>query len=1117
MVPWLRTRTLLASLKLCPAPTLLLLTLAAPAHQAIAQETVKPAYTLTSGHPLTIELRPREFTGIEIGLAGGKYNEIRIESPGVMSRGAFLKAVPDRPGAPDAPKPDPYISDSGEPSVRIPKLPAADETARFQITALTNSKSDTRPVVATFTLIVEDAMPQATLVTKAIDAFAHGERIRRDRGKAEDALPAYDEALNAARELNDKVMEQRVLLSKARFLDLDGHHYADAVQYAKQATEIDTARQAPSVSALAWKTLGGAYLDMDRYTESIEASKHAADLFRQAGITFWLGIVLENLGDAYLANGDLAAALTTDSEALRIARELKDDYGIIEMLAEIGSIHKDRAEYQEALNDFSAAVELSLPSSFNPMQAEAWSHLGELYSILGETDQALSAYEHSLSIAQSTRNGIAELDTLDRIGQLQLESGQLDAAQQTFARALARAQESKLTRQQSGLLSGLAQTEIKQGNLAGAAAHLQQALALAAQIHQSYEQADALGVQAELAQAQGKTTEAESALQQSNEIWQSLPDHSRLAQGLSRLAELEIENGNGKPRAGDMEQANDHLAQAIDLIENSRGSIARGGLRMQYFALQHRTYDLAVYTAMQLDQAHPGGGYAAKAWEIAERARARSLLDSLGGENAATDDPAQQPLRERLAVLGRQIEDAQDHIAQLGTAAADIEKAATLQLSLHQSLIEEQELESRLFTISTKETTAPVALTPASFAQQTLVPRTALLEYWEGERASYVWLIGKDGALRVATLPPAAKLKEQVAAYEKDLLARNSVLPNEDFARRSQRFAAADVRLDQHARLLGETLLPASIRKPLSDDDTLLIVPDGSLHSVPFTALIEPGAKQYLIQRFRLIDEPSAAAAAVVAPLVPRNASDEQRVAIFADPVYSKSDGRFQKADAVVPALPENTTRGAAISDAGKLDLSDLPRLPGSRQEALAIASVAGPHNSSLHMGFEATPGAVKTLDWKSYSVAHFAAHAVASVNRPESSGIVLSMVDTDGHSVDGMLWLRDIRRLHLAGDLVVLSGCGTALGENIPGEGLNSLSRAFLASGTKDVTATLWSADDAMSSQLMRSFYRGFVTEHLPAPTALRAAQLQMLEDTRHRAPYYWAGFVMEGAWQAR
>jgi CHAT domain-containing protein len=521
---------------------------------------------------------------------------------------------------------------------------------------------------------------------------------------------------------------------------------------------------------------------------------------------------------------------------------------------------------------------------------------------------------------------------------------------------------------------------------------------------------------------------------------------------------------------------------------------------------------MAVFTAMQLDRKYPGRNFTAKSWASAERAKARSLLDSLDAENPVGGGSADEPLRERLAALGREIEETQDHIAQLGTSAADLDKAAKLQATLHQSLMEEQQLESRLEATSAAKTPAFSALTPAVFAKNTLLPGTALLEYWEGERASYVWLIRQDGTMRAATLPGGARLKDLTDRYKKDLLARNAVVPNEDFVQRSRRVATADIRLDQQARLLGNVLFPQPIREPLNGDRTLLIVPDGSLLSIPFTALIEPGAKRYLVQRFLMISEPSAASIAAVATLPLREPGSVQRVAIFADPVYGKSDERLQQEETSIPASAEGTMRGAL-----SLDLSHLPRLPGSRQEAMAIAAVAGPRNISLHLGFDATPAAVKSLDWKDYSVAHFAAHAISSANVPETSGIVLSMVDRRGQSVDGMLWLRDIRHLHPASDLVVLSGCGTALGENIPGEGLNSLSRAFLESGTRDVTATLWSADDAMSSHLMQSFYHNFIDERLSAPAALRAAQLQMLEDAPHRSPYYWAGFVMEGAWQAR
>src|ERR1700722_17586164 len=128
---------------------------------------------------------------------------------------------------------------------------------------------------------------------------------------------------------------------------------------------------------------------------------------------------------------------------------------------------------------------------------------------------------------------------------------------------------------------------------------------------------------------------------------------------------------------------------------------------------------------------------------------------------------------------------------------------------------------------------------------------------------------------------------------------------------------------------------------------------------------------------------------------------------------------------------------------------------------------------------------------------------------------MLLSMFDIHGQRQDGILWVRDIYGEHLARDLVVLSGCGTALGETIPGEGMNSLARAFLFSGTRQVAATLWSADDAGLTALMERFYRELMQRGKPAAEALREAQLSMMQQTRFAAPIYWAGFAVEGQWK--
>jgi hypothetical protein len=45
-----------------------------------------------------------------------------------------------------------------------------------------------------------------------------------------------------------------------------------------------------------------------------------------------------------------------------------------------------------------------------------------------------------------------------------------------------------------------------------------------------------------------------------------------------------------------------------------------------------------------------------------------------------------------------------------------------------------------------------------------------------------------------------------------------------------------------------------------------------------------------------------------------------------------------------------------------------------------------------------------------------------------------------------------------------------------------------------------------------MTDFYQSMLQQGMPPSTALRAAKLKLMQDKRWRAPYYWAGFVLQG-----
>ncbi len=149
------------------------------------------------------------------------------------------------------------------------------------------------------------------------------------------------------------------------------------------------------------------------------------------------------------------------------------------------------------------------------------------------------------------------------------------------------------------------------------------------------------------------------------------------------------------------------------------------------------------------------------------------------------------------------------------------------------------------------------------------------------------------------------------------------------------------------------------------------------------------------------------------------------------------------------------------------------------------------------------------------YRVVHFATHGVVDSSRPWLSGLVFSLVDRRGGARDGYIRLRDIYNLRLNADLVVLSACDTALGADVRGEGLVGLARGFMYAGSRRVMASLWQVNDVATADLMKRFYRGLLVKGLTPPAALRAAQLEMMTKTRWTAPYFWAGFVLQGDWQ--
>ncbi|NEO97323.1 MAG: CHAT domain-containing protein [Symploca sp. SIO2E9] len=95
--------------------------------------------------------------------------------------------------------------------------------------------------------------------------------------------------------------------------------------------------------------------------------------------------------------------------------------------------------------------------------------------------------------------------------------------------------------------------------------------------------------------------------------------------------------------------------------------------------------------------------------------------------------------------------------------------------------------------------------------------------------------------------------------------------------------------------------------------------------------------------------------------------------------------------------------------------------------------------------------------------------------------------------------------------ELLVLSACQTAEGDKQATLGLAGIA---LRSGARSTLATLWSVQDESTAELMAEFYRELSQAEVSKASALRQAQLSLLQEPQYEHPFYWAPFVLVGNW---
>ena len=820
--------------------------------------------------------------------------------------------------------------------------------------------------------------------------------------------------------------------------------------------------------------------------EAIVELEHAVDLAARAGDTRMQALALLDLAGANQQIRQNSAALHAYEAAIPLLETLGWRRNVGLTLSSIGWIHDGYGDYEASLDYYRRALEiLSEEPDSKSGHPTVLASIGLAYASLGDERRALEHYERALAIYRATKNKRGEAVILLSIGQMHATARDLSSALTMFTESQRLQRETSYKRREAQTLTAIARVHGMRGEHAQALPAFHEALAITRRSGDRRLEGVVLDEIAELHLRSGAIEDARTRYAEALEIQRAIRDRRNVALSLYGLARTEL-------AAGRLSEALTAINEALEIVESIRSAELPRDLRVSFRAATADLYETQIEILMSLHALDPEGGWAGRALESSDRARARALTDSLqkvaakidGGANAASVVQA-RALREQIA----EKEAVRTHFLMTEGGAGVAQQIDA----------EIRDLQVRLRDVEGAfERAAPRDADVAGLETLTLEQMTAelgdaaLVEYSLGAKRSFVWVRAGD-ALTVETLPGRATIEEVVGRLQASLTARNRDVDGETLARRNRRIAAADG--EAHA-LLGE--LYAMLVRPVRDaigGRALLLVPDGPLALVPFNALHDGvstlgGARE-------IVRTPSLSALAALRR-APEHGPAEGTIAILADPVFRPDDARLKRSA---------TTNQAA---SGRGSLNALPRLRFSRHEATAVGKVVRASDRIMALDFDASRAFLERA--AGYRILHFATHALVDGDVPDRSSLVLSLVDRNGTSVDGHIRLHEIYNLDLRSELVVLSACETATGKEMRGEGLMSLTHGFLHAGARRVVSTLWRIDDRATAKLMTHFYRGVLRDGSSPAEALRAAQRELARDKRWAAPYYWAGFVLQG-----
>ena len=848
-----------------------------------------------------------------------------------------------------------------------------------------------------------------------------------------------------------------------------------------------------------------------RPAQAVQGYLNAARLWQGVGNKQWQAHSLDRAATILSEPEakDRKAILELRTKALDLFRSVDDRRFMAKQLVKIGILQRQMGALEQAESSYRQALKISVADGYLIEEAEALMNLGLLLDQKSDKYNALEVYERSLWLWKQRKRIDNQVQVLTYLGLVYSSLGKYQSALSYFQKAERLLTLQPLDDLRAKVFSRLSEAYLRTGEIDLALAYARRALALRRKVGDLRGEATNLTTISLIHREKRDLVLARDAQQQALEIYRQvsdtrseatarynlgliLLDQKNFLQALEQFGQGELlarrqkylegqimalygralaESLRGNPIA-----ARSVVSEALTLIDSGPRATSSDDSETPYMAARQGCYDLMIHLLVGSPPSYTSMEDKISSFELSERARWGLLRDALtpaqeGKGILRKPDPA---LLAEYEAAKRKIEATERERKRLSREGLQIPKSfRTQQAELTETL---GALEGRL---RLKEGSGSRRSTPISLqeAQELLDPNTILLEYWLGGNRSLLWLV-TPSSVEVFELPKRKTIEQKSLRLHELLSASQSA---------SQEKQAELLARDLSKVLLGPVASHLGAKR-------ILLVLDGALHYVPFALLPDPsqlgavGAgkrwRSPLIARHQIVYEPSASVLRALRIERSYRKPPAGLLAVLANPTFLKEE--------------------------------EYSPLPYSEKEAEEILALVPEGDASLMaVGHEANRELVMSGELGNYKYIHFATHGQNHPERPALSGIVLSQLDAEGRPLQGEVRLQDIKDLDLPAELVVLSGCKTALGREMHGEGFVALPQGFMYAGAARVVVSLWNVNDQSTSKLMTRFYQALLVEGQSPPQALRTAQLWMFNHTKWRSPYYWAGFEIQGEWR--